>query len=72
MGVTPHYPLVSPARDAGPAFRPARLPGIVTAQFPALAHCGRYRRPRRWAHQDHDWPVSEEDPGYAKSLALAA
>jgi len=22
--------------------------------------------------EDHDWPVSEEDPGYARSLALAA
>ena len=22
--------------------------------------------------EDHDWSVSEEDPGYARSLALAA
>jgi hypothetical protein len=40
MGVTPHYLLVSSARDADPAFRPRPPPSVATAQFPALAHRG--------------------------------
>ena len=55
-----------------PRSGPARLPGVVTAQFPESVSAADTGDPRRWAHQDHDWPVSEEDPGYAKSLALTA
>ena len=49
MGVTPHYLLVSPARDAGPAFRPRPPPRRRHGAVPRVRVRGRYRRPRRWA-----------------------
>ncbi|HEX6448917.1 MAG TPA: hypothetical protein VF060_05600 [Trebonia sp.] len=36
MGVISHYLLVSSARDADPAFRPARLHGVAKFEYGGL------------------------------------